>query len=296
MQKLLLILVASLFIGKSYGQRQPTQHAKQDSFSVYFDLDVPVLNQKAKNKIDSLIYLDKLIPGSNIMIVGYADYLGSEGHNQHLSEQRAKAVQDYLLSYNFSKEHITICIGKGAIERNIRPKNIIGYPTDRKVDIVIVKKEKKETSQKGKSTKPTATVKNTVPLKPCILSNVEKGATFRLNHLYFLPQRHLFTKSSVTELTKVYEALRDNPTIKIKIEGHVCCIVNYDDALDVDTHDEHLSLNRAKAVYDFLIEKGIDSSRLKYEGFGKSKPVIANEETEDDANMNRRVEIRILEK
>jgi len=46
------------------------------------------------------------------MIIGYADYLGKEGHNQKLSEERAKNVQDYLIGYNFRKENIKICIGK----------------------------------------------------------------------------------------------------------------------------------------------------------------------------------------
>ncbi len=268
----------------------------QDSFSVYFDLDIPTLNQAAKNKIDSLIYLDKLIPGSNIMIVGYADYLGSEGHNQHLSELRAHAVEDYLIANNFTKQHITICIGKGAIERKVHPKKVLGYPTDRKVDIVIVKKEVKKGKASAKAVGPKAAPQPKVPEKPNILSRTAAGETFRLNHLYFLPQRHLFTKLSMIELDRVYEAMHDNPRLKIQIEGHVCCIRFYDDALDEDTHDEHLSLNRAKAVYDYLVEKGIDSTRMKYAGFGKSRPVIANEETEDEANMNRRVEIRILER
>jgi len=50
--------------------------------------------------------------------------------------------------------------------------------------------------------------------------------------------------------------------MKIQIEGHVCCIRDYDDALDIDNNDNHLSLNRAKQVYIYLVEKGIKANRL----------------------------------
>jgi len=55
------------------------------------------------------------------MIIGYADYLGKEGHKSETIEERAKNVQDYLIGYNFRKENIKICIGKGEIERNEHP-------------------------------------------------------------------------------------------------------------------------------------------------------------------------------
>jgi OOP family OmpA-OmpF porin len=75
----------------------------------------------------------------------------------------------------------------------------------------------------------------------------------------------------------------------------VCCIENAPDALDVDTYEPTLSVNRAKAIYRYLVSKGIESSRLRYEGFGKRRPIVPNETTEEDAEKNRRVEIRIVE-
>ncbi len=54
-------------------------------------------------------------------------------------------------------------------------------------------------------------------------------------------------------------------------------------------------MNRAKAIYNYLVSKDIDASRLRYEGFGKRRPVVAFESNEEDAKKNRRVEIRILD-
>jgi outer membrane protein OmpA-like peptidoglycan-associated protein len=54
-------------------------------------------------------------------------------------------------------------------------------------------------------------------------------------------------------------------------------------------------VNRAKAVYDFLVKKGIDAKRLTYKGFGSSKKLV-EEVTEIDRITNRRVEIKIVNK
>ena len=314
MIKSFFTIVSLLFLTQAVAQKNIRSNGPtQDTFSIYFDLNISSLNKRAKDRIDSLIYLDKLIPGSKIMIIGYADYLGSEGHNQKLSEDRAKNVEDYLLDYNFHKENITICIGKGEVERKVRPKGLKGYPTDRKVDIAIVRKKapgKKGKPLMAKNTGPTkapapngtGTPVANAPQLPKLkrgvtdLSNSKAGETIRLSNLYFLPQRHTMTKESIPELENLFEVMVANPKMKIRIEGHVCCIKDYPDAMDVDNGDNRLSVNRAKAVFDFLEEKGISKDRMKYIGFGKSKPIIVDEETEEDANINRRVEIRIIEK
>ncbi len=305
MSRLLLTIICCLFLLAPLNAQTAAKSAN-DTFSVYFDLNIGSLNKRAQNRIDSLIYLDKLIPGSNIMIIGYADYLGPEGHNQKLSEERARNVEDYLLGYNFRKENIKICIGKGEVERNEHPRGFVGYPSDRKVNIAIVRKEKptaKKMVQKAvvvppKTIAPPSVTRPSTAAKANVndIAAYNEGETMRIRNLYFLPQRHAITMESKPALEKLYEALKANPTMKIQIEGHVCCIRDYDDALDIDNNDNHLSLNRAKQVYIYLVERGISANRLKYVGFGRSKPIVAEEETEEDANANRRVEIRILEK
>jgi flagellar motor protein MotB len=57
-----------------------------------------------------------------------------------------------------------------------------------------------------------------------------------------------------------------------------------------------LSINRAKAVYDFLIRSGIDKSRMTYKGFGSANKRFPDEKNAEEENLNRRVEIMIVEK
>ncbi len=61
-----------------------------------------------------------------------------------------------------------------------------------------------------------------------------------------------------------------------------------------EDYNLELSLKRARSVYNYLLEKGIDAARISYRGYGESKPVSPNE-TEEGKALNRRTEITILE-
>jgi len=288
MYRIVSTILFSLFVLPSFAQRAT------DTFKLYFDLGVPKLNHAAEKKIDLLIYNDKIITGSAIMIIGYADFLGGEKYNKALSMKRAQNVKDYLVKYGINGKDIKVCEGKGEIDR-IGITEQGGVPTDRRVDIVVNNRTKKKAPEKVKPIKPVTNEK-------VALANIEEmkklkpGSIFLLKNVYFPPDRHVIKPESKETLEKLYIALRDNPSLKISIEGHVCCISpDAPDALDIDTYEATLSLNRAKAIYNFLVAKGIDNSRLKYEGFGKRHPVVAYEKNEEDAEKNRRVEIRILE-
>ena len=273
------------------------QHAT-DTFRLYFDLGIPSLNAGTEKKIDLLVYNDKIINGSSVMIVGYADFLGTEKHNRDLSMQRAKNVKNYLVKYGIDARYITLCEGKGEVRRKgITDKG--GYPTDRRVDIVVnnnresgekliaSSKPQKDTSKPKKH----ATSSNLDSVK-----NLKPGALILLKNVYFPPDRHTIKPESKETLEHLYKVLKDYPNLKISIEGHVCCInPEVTDALDIDTYEPVLSLNRAKAIYNYLVSRGIDSMRLKYVGFGHRKPVVPVEITDADAELNRRVELRVTE-
>ncbi|MFI5196532.1 MAG: OmpA family protein [Chitinophagales bacterium] len=289
MYRTLLTILFSFTLTPVFAQRAT------DTFRLYFDLNVAPLNVTAEKKIDLLIYNDKIINGSSIMIVGYADYLGTEGYNKNLSMERAKNVKDYLVKYGINANDIKMCIGRGEVER-IGMTGKEGYPTDRRVDIVVNNK----------------TIKKPPPVNPKLVSKTKKdsaktltgidqikhskpGSTILLKNVYFPADRHIIKPESAETLEKLYNVLKDNPNLKISIEGHVCCISDAPDALDIDTYEPVLSVNRAKAIYNYLVGRGIDPSRLRYEGFGRRRPVVVIEKTEEDAEKNRRVEIRIIE-
>ena len=77
--------------------------------------------------------------------------------------------------------------------------------------------------------------------------------------------------------------LTENATLKISVEGHTD---NFGNA----TLNKILSENRAKAVMNYLVAKGINITRLTSKGWGQTKP-IADNSTEDSKAKNRRVEL-----
>jgi outer membrane protein OmpA-like peptidoglycan-associated protein len=287
MYKALLTLLFFLYLAPAFSQRET------DTFHLYFDLGIPTLNRMTEKKIDLLIYNDKIINGTNIMIVGYADYLGTEDRNKHLSMHRAENVKDYLAKYGINADDIKLCEGKGEVKR-MGAKDREGSPGDRRVDIVVNYRTRKIAPEKPKTVKITNQKVNLNSIDE--MNKLKPGTTFLLKNVYFPSGRHIIKPESRETLEKLFAILRDNPKMKISIEGHVCCITADDpDALDIDTYEVTLSVNRARAIYNYLVAKGIDAGRLKYEGFGKRRPVVIYENTEEDAEKNRRVEIRIIE-
>ena len=266
-----------------------------DTFRLFFELDIPTLSPKMEKKIDLLIYNDKIINGSSITIVGYADFLGSNTYNKNLSMKRAENVKDYLVKYGIREDNITLCIGKGEINRKDTTSRY-GKAIDRRVDIVVNNKNPLAGKPHGGKRVKRDTAHHTTSVTTVEhINHLRPGTLFKLSNVYFPADRHVMRPESKETLEKLYKVLRDNPRLKISIEGHVCCVRDAPDALDIDTFEPTLSLNRAKAIYTYLVDRGIAADRLSFVGYGRSRPVIYNELSEEDAEKNRRVEIRILE-
>lgn len=84
-------------------------------------------------------------------------------------------------------------------------------------------------------------------------------------------------------IMQIAAMLKQNPALKISVEGHTDNVGN-------EKSNQTLSESRANAVVSELVSKGIDKSRLKYKGWGQTKPVTDNT-TEEGKRKNRRVEI-----
>ena len=89
------------------------------------------------------------------------------------------------------------------------------------------------------------------------------------------------------DLNKIINFLYDNSNFKLRISGHT-------DSFGSDEVNLRLSKERAKSIYDYMVDfAGIGSERVLWEGYGSSRPIIANEKNEADKSVNRRVEFEI---
>ncbi|HNQ67187.1 MAG TPA: OmpA family protein [Bacteroidales bacterium] len=116
--------------------------------------------------------------------------------------------------------------------------------------------------------------------------NVGVGSKFNLNRIFFEFNSSELITTSFRELDELSEILISKPGLRIEIRGHT-------DNIGSDSYNKSLSIKRAAAVYDYLITKGIDKSRMKYRGFGNKVP-LSDEDTEEGRSKNRRVEIIIV--
>lgn len=114
---------------------------------------------------------------------------------------------------------------------------------------------------------------------------VKVGETVVLRNIFFDTDSYVLKPESLAELEKLLQFLNKNSNIAIQILGHT-------DDVGSEQHNLDLSANRAKAVYDYLLNKGIVASRLSYQGFGESVPIDTNTTESGKAN-NRRTEFRI---
>ncbi len=122
-----------------------------------------------------------------------------------------------------------------------------------------------------------------IPLQPIDTGIIE------LKNIFFDVNKWDLKAESKAELQKIIAFLKANPTLKIEFSGHT------DNSGD-KAFNKTLSNNRAKAIYDYVIEKGgIPASNLSYKGYGDTKPKAPNDTPENKAK-NRRTELKVLSK
>lgn len=272
---------------------------KEDTVALYFAFDSATLSPDAIAAVDSFIahYVNNA-PHSPITLKGYCDVKGSLEYNDALSERRVTTVYTYLVNKGVATSTVSFRKGYGKrlpINSNLTPEErrlnrrveIIWTPVMPAVPTLVIA--------------PPAVRENEPPevntnLSKELLDTIRAGATIRLRNINFYGGRHTFLPQARPALEELLEVMKSNPNLVIEIQGHICCVFSGYDAADFDSGDEHLSRNRARAVYDYLREAGIAKSRMTYKGFAGSRPLIFPERTSEDRTLNRRVEIMIVRK
>lgn len=117
------------------------------------------------------------------------------------------------------------------------------------------------------------------------IEKIKQGGNVTLRNIFFDTNKYNLLPASIRELNLLIEFLNQNPTVDIEIQGHT-------DNIGDAKLNEKLSLNRANAVYEYLLENNIEAKRLTFKGFGANKP-IADNKTELGRKSNRRTSFLI---
>lgn len=118
---------------------------------------------------------------------------------------------------------------------------------------------------------------------PSMEDALEADGKAALYGITFLPGRADIAPQSVITLREVFAMMQDNPGWRIRIEGHT-------DSTGSKAANLALSMKRAQAVVDYLVNRGVKRARLEAAGRGDYDPVADNS-TEAGRTRNRRIEL-----
>ena len=265
----LVLLVTSVFAQKS------------DTMYVHFKPNSSTIESQEIQGVEN--YLKKLNweNVASIQINGYADTTGNRESNVTLSESRKIVIINYLEKV-VTKSDISIT-GEGKGQTKQFGKDLL---SNRCVQVVLafIPEVVVET---------IVVVEETTP-KVSEIKAAKKGDKIVLKHILFENNSGRFLPVSYPTLNELLAQLEAHTEISIEIQGHVCCGGNNKNYDLTGPGGLTISEIRAKAVYDFLIENGINKNRLQYKGYNFNNPLVNPEKSEEDRQKNRRVEIEIL--
>jgi len=231
--------------------------------SVYFDTDEYFMGQTEKARLYSFIKdlsKDRLL---KIEISGFCDDVGAENYNLVLSQNRADAIKNVFSLLSFFPDKIASVDGKGEVLLNVYPSENpeIVRSLNRRVDVVVSYLD------------PAATKTQASSPGLIVLKNV-----------HFITGYSYLTRGSKETLNRLVEYLKKE-SFSFIIQGHVCCTDGVIDAIDKRTKERNLSVARAKFVYEYFLENGINIDRMSYEGLAHRFPLGGS------VDKDRRVEI-----
>ncbi|MDR2408995.1 MAG: OmpA family protein [Bacteroidales bacterium] len=122
--------------------------------------------------------------------------------------------------------------------------------------------------------------------KNVALKRIELGESIILKNVFFDTDKSDLKQESEVELNRLFTLMQQNPQMKVEISGHTDNVGNRE-------HNAVLSQNRAKEVFGYLVNKGINADRMNYAGYGFDKPV-SNNDTPEGRALNRRTEFTII--
>ncbi len=122
-----------------------------------------------------------------------------------------------------------------------------------------------------------------------LLEKIQKGKKVNLDNIQFYGNRFDFLPSAKNSLKSLLSFMEQNQQVAIQIDGHV----NGPDKKNTKDYQE-LSYNRAYAVKNYLVKKGIAPERIDFKGYGNSKMLYPDPKSSFQESANRRVEIKIL--
>ena len=258
------------------------KNSKEDYLPEVFTIEFDFYKPKEGNRISVYLYDTK-----NQEDLAYPDY--SNMYMDISGDQVSEKLNgvngvDPKMNYQTKLEarwiHISIAYTKGKLKVYMDDTRVINIPhyTGKPTGLTLQAYWADLGENKAYYFKNIRIAKGGVKYYDRVLSEgkiIVNGIKFDINKASLKPE-------SMGPINKIYKLMAKNTDVNFSVEGHT-------DSDGSDSTNLELSKKRGKAVMDKLIAMGIDKSRLKFNGFGETKPIDNNTTPEGKAN-NRRVE------
>jgi cysteine-rich repeat protein len=229
-----------------------------DDYKIEYEVNSDVLRPASKEMLKrDVLWILAAHPKVRVEIQGHTSSEGRLQYNMDLSLRRARAVVNYLVSEGIAADRL-VAVGHG-------PK------------IPLVSPERTEADRE----KNRRIEFNIRPRKEC-----NTCTRFEVGKIQFEFNSGVIKPESFPELDSVARKLLANPEVHLLIEGHTS-------SEGAANYNRRLSGTRAAAVRKYLIDKGVAQNRLESKGVGEDKLLIPDDKTEEQREINRRVEFTI---
>ncbi len=255
---------------------------------VYYDLDKSMIRRDAMPALDKLADLMKKYGFLDLLVASHTDSRAGDEYNITLSNNRAKAVTEYLGARGIGADRVRLeWFGESQLVNdcgNGKPCSEENHQLNRRSELVL-------------EAFPDPTRQYDIPqeLKDmdfCEPEDIFEKIQQEINDIptiYFDFDKAMLRSVHKTELERTAVMLKRMPNLMLYIEGHT-------DQRGDGEYNQKLSERRAQAVKDYLKNRGVEDNRLESQWFGKTRPVHNCDEvtcTPAMHQLNRRTELRV---
>lgn len=290
---------------------------------IFFKPNTSEFLDEAYIELDRFTNILRNNPSIKVEIGAHANSLSSATANLKLSEERAEAIEKYFVQKGVNGLRL-LTLANGSVKPYEGPEVSLKKGTDvnDRVDFTIIQTDWFPPSLNDKDGDNIADDDDECPDEagpvetngcpdndndgiinskddcpniagveenngcPELAEEVKKVLKEALEGIEFESGRDIIKPTSYAILDQVVEVMKNNTEYKLKIAGHT-------DSMGKDESNLILSHKRAEAAKNYLIEKGIDESRLDAVGYGETKPIASND-TAEGRRQNRRVEFTVI--
>ncbi len=232
---------------------------------VYYDLDKFAIRKDAVPALEKIANIMKKYSFLDLLVSSHTDSRASDEYNIRLSNERSKAVTEYMTKHNISADRIRLewfgeqQLGNDCVDGKPCPES--AHQLNRRSELLL-----EAFPDPSKSYEIPEELKNLDYCNPEAIMDVIQRELRAIPTIYFDFDNNMLRSADKLELERTAAMLKRMPNLMLHIEGHT-------DQRGDEAYNQKLSEKRSKVVMEYLKKRGVEANRLEYEWFGETQPI-----------------------